>query len=1064
MKRILTTITLLSLLMVANAQQKMRLDGNWRFALDTERKMTPSSPLNQTIKLPGTTDEAKFGTKSTKSDFGILTREYKYYGLAWYSRTVDVPKEWEGKRMFLKFERVMWQSKLYVDGKEVGMQESLNSPHVYDLGVAKAGKREITVSIDNDLIYNIGDKGHMYTEYTQSIWNGAIGEIELYTVPETRLSNPQVYTKNNPRQITVKDNLIDETKKAKNLNLRYTLTDFKTGETVFATTVPQKGATVDFTASLPETVKLWDDVNPNLYNLNIAVLDAKNNKIDERTIEVGFREIENRGNKLFINGRPLFLRGNLDCVHFPLTGYPSCNVEDWERIFRIYKDYGLNHVRFHSWTPPAAAFKAADRLGIYMQSEVIWLDWWMAIKDEERPEMFTKGMPDGLGKNPSADKFTIAELRRMVDWYGNSPSFTMMCIGNELGNSDFEVMESFIKPYRQSDTRRLYASTTARKINPSDQYAATHYIQGLGGTRGLRGGASLDWDFEDVYSKAPVPVIAHEIGQWPVYPRWSEIKKYKGTLKAMNFEEFAANAPKIVYDMNDQFVAASGALNQIMYKYEIESFLRTPSCAGIQLLSMQDYQGQGEALIGWLDVFYDSKGITTPESFRGHHDTTVLLLRLPKFTYANSEKISAKLQLAHWGTAPLTDAIEWKITDPQSRIIAQGSVDERRYDCGTSSIAGEIEAALSSIKKSVKLTVSVALRGRDISNSWDVWVYDNSKAQMPANVYVANRFDQDVIKRLENGERVLLDASELGTEQSAEPIGFYPLYWSMTFFPGQGVNTIGMVVNDKSTAFKSFPTENHSNWQWQTLYKGAKGFCIEDFPVDYRPLAQPVDDFHRNKVLASIFELKVGKGSLLVCGFGLQDSTNVAARALKASLAQYAASADFVPEHSVSSDKLQEMFRYIAPLKNEVPKEFDGAILYIESAAAQTKEGDQKWNAALDKVKVAKGCTYSVESDGGTWKDETGTAWHGGKMQLKIECPKGFIGSLYLYFHDWNDKGREAVLDFEGRDFKLARHSKGQWVRLHVMREDSNKGFITLKVRTTKGGNTMLSKVALIAE
>lgn len=400
----------------------------------------------------------------------------------------------------------------------------------------------------------------------------------------------------------------------------------------------------------------------------------------------------------------------------------------------------------------------------------------------------------------------------MIDAYGNHPSFVMQCIGNELGNSDFEVMESWMKPLKEKDSRRLYSVSTARKIMPVDQYMATHYIDGLGSARGLKGGASTAWDFEEVYSKSAIPVLSHEIGQWPVYPRWSEIKKYKGVLKARNFEEFREQARKNkIEEQNEAFVAASGALNQIMYKYEIESFLRTPSCAGIQLLSMQDYQGQGEALVGWLDVFYDSKGITTPEQFRCHHDSTVPLLRFPKYVWTNDEPFTADIQLAHYGLALLHDGLYWKLKDEQGNLIASGRTASRTFPAGSSEIAGTVSCDLSAVTAAQKLTVEVGLQNEAIANTWNIWVFPaNDKVETGA-VYVTDRMDAECLKRLEKGEKVLLQASALGTEETCDKISFYPLYWSLTFFPGQGKNTIGMIVRDKHPLFAQFPTDSHSD-------------------------------------------------------------------------------------------------------------------------------------------------------------------------------------------------------------------------------------------------------------
>ena len=68
---------------------------------------------------------------------------------------------------------------------------------------------------------------------------------------------------------------------------------------------------------------------------------------------------------------------------------------------------------------------------------------------------------------------------------------------------------------------------------------------------------------QDVYSKMNIPIIAHEIGQWPVYPKWSEINKYTGVLKARNFEEFRAQAEiNGIADQDIDFAKASGALNR----------------------------------------------------------------------------------------------------------------------------------------------------------------------------------------------------------------------------------------------------------------------------------------------------------------------------------------------------------------------------------------------------------------------------------------------------------------------------------------------------------------------
>lgn len=1034
---------------LAQVQNTRSLAGVWQFSLDRENKGLQENwqtrSLANQITLPGTTDEAHYGDKTSGSDYGILTRAYKYYGPAWYSKEIDIPAEWDGKLIRMELERVMWESRVYVDGKEVSLQDALCAPHYHDLGYLTPGKHRLTIRINNDLIYNIGDKGHVYTEYTQSIWNGATGRIQLKAVEAVRFSNPQLFTRIAPCSLQVNDTIVNTSARQVDARITWQLTERTTGTVVFSQTTEQKlqkGSNIlNYHTSMPNQIQLWSDATPQLYVLK-ATLQDKKKTYDTREIEFGFREVTTSNSKLLINGKPVFLRGNLDCVHFPLTGYPSCQVEDWERIFRIYKDYGLNHVRFHSWCPPEAAFVAADRIGIYIQAETIWIDWWMTNTPPDRKDMITKGNPEGLGKNPSADSFVQQELSRMIESYGNHPSFVMQCIGNELGNSDFSIMESWMKPLREKDSRRLYAVSSARKIMPVDQYAVTHHIDGIGNTRGLRGGASTDWDFEDVYSRSGIPVLSHEIGQWPVYPRWEEIKKYKGVLKARNFEEFREQARKNhLEEQNDDLVAASGALNQIMYKYEIESFLRTPSCAGIQLLSMQDYQGQGEALIGWLDVFYDSKGITTPELFRAHTDTTVALLRLPKFVWENNEPFTAEMQLAHYGTADLQDGLYWKIKDEENNLIASGKTDTRLWPLGSAQSGGKISCNLAPVVTPQKLTIEVGLQDRAISNRWNIWIYPSAKPAPTGTVYITDRIDGECLSRLEKGEKVLLQAAALGTEETCDKIDFYPLYWSLTFFPGQGKNTLGMIVRDKHPLYAQFPTDSHSDWQWQSLYKGARAFYINDYPESYKPIAQPVDDFHRNNKLASIFELKVGKGKLLICGFDLKDETNPAARQLKNSMLHYMNSADFNPQHEESATSLQKRFTYVEPLKSSVTGEFSNALLYIDCQQA-------------DSTTARKKVTYTIAP-----------AWKGEELTLTIHCPQGIIGSLYVCFADKDKKGRAGQIRFEGRDYEQEKQEQAElWVKLHVMREDSNDGELVLKAKVKQGPDLEIRKVALMEE
>ena len=603
-----------------------------------------------------------------------------------------------------------------------------------------------------------------------------------------------------------------------------------------------------------------------------------------------------------------------------------------------------------------------------------------------------------------------------------------------------------------------------------DDYCATHYISDIGRTRGLNG-AGTDWDFEKVYSQMNIPIIAHEIGQWPVYPSWKEIDKYTGVLIARNFQEFKAIAKKNgIVDQDEDFKMASGALNQIMYKYETESFLRTASCAGVQLLSMQDYQGQGEALIGWLDAFWDSKGITTPDKFREHFDETVPLLRMKKFVWTNNEIFEAEAQLSHYGQSDIKQGIIIaRITSSDSAVLLEEIWPVENIAVGSLVDIGNISISLEAINKAQQLTVSLQLKNTRFKNEWKIWVYPAKLQENYAkDILITDEMNEATLSALNIGKKVLLLAHNLGTEENSTVVDFYPLYWSLTFFPGQGKTSIGMLVKNQHSAFTHFPTSYHSDWQWEPFRNISKGFILNELPANYKPIVQVVDDFHRNNKEGIIFEFKVGKGKLLVCGFDITNKENPVARQLNYSLLEYMNSSDFDPGYEVKKMFLKQLFPLIPKIEQiNTYGNLKNIILQVNAGENLEDKGiNTPWTENLDSVVVAnQGSKYKVKVDG-VWRSDYVTAWHGQKMTIDVDCPNGILGSFYVCFNDSNNKGREGYLEFEGRKVLLGEHSgeEGKWVKFNVMREDSNDGKLVLKTKMTKGGNLMISQIILVKE
>ncbi|WP_316818648.1 sugar-binding domain-containing protein [Pedobacter nyackensis] len=1030
------------------SQESLSIAGSWDFQLDPagngEKEHWYQQKFKDNISLPGSTDEGKKGTKTKGADYGILSRAYKYVGKAWYSKEINIPVAWKGKDVELFLERVMWESKVWIDGKPLTTRDALAVPHLHSLGKLKPGKHILTLRIDNGLIYNIGDKGHVYTEYTQSIWNGVVGKMELRAKASTKLSDLQLFPDAAKKSIAMKLKLENPAE----MKVVYTIVDLQTGKNVFSKRLALTDAdqqTHHLQLNFP--IKLWDEFSPNRYRL-IAELQNKN----KTEVNFGFRSVSHSTSKILINNAPVFMRGNLDCVHFPLTGYPSCDVKEWERIFKIYKSYGLNHVRFHSWCPPEAAFEAADKLGIYIQAETVWIDWWMTDPPKDRPDMLTQGLPKGLGKNPSADQFVQDELQRMVDAYGNHPSFTMLCIGNELGNSDFDIMQGWINKIKEKDNRRVYSVSTARKIMPVDDFSATHNIPNVGGTYGLQG-TGTNYDLEKNYSKSNIPIIAHEVGQFPIYPLWSEIDKYTGVLKARNLEVCRASAIANGLEKQDQqFHKASGALQRVLYKSLIENFYRTPSCAGFQMLSLQDYQGQGEALVGWLDVFYDDKGTTSPEYFKQYNNAVVPLARFTKAVWESKETFNATLELANYGSGDLLNKVNWEVRTADNVVLGAGLLSPEVVKRGEVKQIGAINVALAGVNKATKAKLLLTLPGTTYRNEWDLWIYPDQTDQLSAgSVIESDVLDEKTLAALQDGKTVLLYASKLGGTDNFRPVFFTPLFWSNVFFPGQENTTLGACIDDKHPVYRDFPTDSWTDWQWESISRGSRAFKLAGWPERIRPMAQPISDFHINEKLGALLECKVGKGKLLICGYDVQSPKNPVARQFKHSILNYIQTKEFNPDTEVEVETLKKSFPLIelAESKTPVPAAFSDALLYLK---------------AKENVEVLKRNTrYEFRGKEGIWEWDNKAAWYGKKMEIEINPPQGVIGELFVHFTDWNNEGRMAKIWVEGREFTTGKLDKeGKWIKLFVMREDTNDGKLKVRIESLAGSNAMIDELVFV--
>jgi len=914
-------------------RETIDLAGAWNFKLDPEdvgeKEAWFSENLPEIVELPGslkTNDKGnpvRLDTEWTGSIYDSsfyynprykkyrqaedikfpfwLTPNKHYVGAAWYQKEVAIPESWGRKRILLKLERAHTETTIWVNNDKIGMQNSMVAPHVYDLtDYLSKGNHLISIRVDNRIKdINVGPDSHSLTDHTQGNWNGLIGELSLEAINEVYIDNVKVYPDVQNAKAKLKIYLGSVHEKSVSGTLHISAKSFNTKKEHHSESlkipykISKRKDSLEVVLEMGENFQTWDEFNPALYKLSVE-LNSENSGNDKISTQFGMRKFDTEGKNFTLNGRPIFLRGTLENAVFPLKGYPAMEVDWWKEIFERTKEYGFNHVRFHSWCPPEAAFKAADLVGIYLQPE--------------GPSWANHGTSLGVGD--PIDEYIYKETGLMSKYYGNYASFGFMAYGNEPSGKQVEYLTAFNEYWKKKDPRRLY---TGASVGGSWPVIENNQFMVRGGARGLKWTnnppQSTD-DFSKEISKFNVPFVSHETGQYCVFPNFNEIDKYTGVYKAKNFELFQEDlADHHMAHKAQDFFMASGKLQALVYKYDMEKALRTPGYSGYQILSLSDYPGQGTALVGVLDAFWDPKPYTNAAYFRQFTNSTVLLAEIPKFVYKNSEAFKTEILVANYGKEKLTNSVEWQLKQENGKIIKSGKFEAKELPIGGTFKVGDIYIELSEIESSQKLTLTTSIKDLNTKNEWNIWVYPKSLPVVDSQIHTTDTLDYKAKNILASGGKVFLNAAGKVIKGKEVAQTFLPVFWNTSWFQMRPPHTLGILVDPDHKVFENFTTDYHSDLQWWSIVNKIQVMHTEDFSPDFEPLIQPIDTWFMNRRLALLFETKIGKGKLMVSSIDFErPESDAASDQLLFSIKKYMTSDDFEPENEIPLEKIEDIF------------------------------------------------------------------------------------------------------------------------------------------------------------
>lgn len=362
--------------------------------------------------------------------------------------------------------------------------------------------------------------------------------------------------------------------------------------------------------------------------------------------------------------------------------------------------------------------------------------------------------------------------------------------------------------------------------------------------------------------------------------------------------------------MARKFLLSSGKLQTLCYKYEIERNLRTKDYAGFLLLALNDYSGQGTALVGPLNVFFREKGYVDSTQWRQFCNDVVVMAEFPKFVFTTGEKAEVAIDVYNaLGGQPLNQA---RLSYAISHAAAHGTVLTADLPAGKSLKVARVPL-FTDTTTPVKYTLTLTLShgDRTYTNTYDYWVYPNeAPVAAPRDIYLTDTLDAKAIATLRQGGKVLITAAGKVRYGNDVKQQYLPVFWNTSWFKMRPPHTTGAHIDADHPLFSLFPTDHWANLNWWELLNRAQVMNLSELPANYQSPIQPIDTWHVSRKLGMVVEAQVLGGRLLMTTMDITSNLDrrPVARQMRKAIISYMQSEKFHPSLKLDPSVIGDFF------------------------------------------------------------------------------------------------------------------------------------------------------------
>ena len=709
---------------ISPLQKVLSLRGEWDFVTDPQlmgrHRMGKGPGWNEPdwsnvrhIQVPGCWEAQGVGEPGMSRDWGLpfdcIPRplNHVYMGTARYRRTVEIPADWAGQRIWLKVGGVRTEGWFWVNQQRVAHLNTYCGSYKYDITdlVKAGGKSEIVATVRND---TPSRKGCMAVFHR---FGGLYRDVELEATPATRIDDVWVRSDLDKKTALVNVSIRradGSIPPHPSLGVVLRTLDGQPAGGVRQPLTLDANGNADVVCEVPLSLfRPWTPETPHLYLAEVTLFSAET-AIHGWTERFGVRKLEVRGNRFYLNGVPFFVRGYGDDYIYPLTlTSPPDRQQHLEHLLKARKA-GFNYVRHHTHCEIPEFFEAADEAGILIQPE---LPYYHDIT------------PEGFPFDPLRD---IKELYRH---YRRYVSFATYSTGNE-GHLGSPLDREIYQWAKRTDPDRIFQhqdggcnkKDNSDFITPNGYGLATSIIPWAPGT----------------FDALDVPFLAHEYLNLGIKLDPRLAPKFTGAIPApRSLQDYEASLSAVGLDRSwgDACLDAAHSLQGYYQKCGLEQARLDPACDGYSYWTIVDVmvpQGGTYTGQGFLNAFWQQKqGGLSLDQFRKFNGPTTILMRSdPASPIAVAgQTVRIAWSLSHFGAAPLKGAkLAWRLCEGD-HVLASGSLDNLNAAIGDVREIGSAAMTIPELSRPVHARLEANLAGLGVDNQWDFWLFPKHAAK-----------------------------------------------------------------------------------------------------------------------------------------------------------------------------------------------------------------------------------------------------------------------------------------------------------------------------------------------